>query len=318
MPVDVPDPLRDKAELDAAIRAGRRAVLVVNTRSRRGRRYHDAVRDRLVADGWNLLADLGVERPHGLPDTVATGIALGPDVLIAAGGDGTVSEAARHVAHQDLALGVLPLGTTNNFARTLGIPLNLPAALDVLSHGKVADVDLGHVDGRVFTNMVSLGVSARVAEHAPHRLKRVLGRLAYPMTAAALLPGHRPFHARVTTGDGRVFEVDTHQLNIANGGFHAGNPITADASVDDRMLIVWPLGGPRRADLVSAMVRQVVLGRRRSYAERPFLTTEVVDLHTDPPQALDVDGELVGTTPARIDLAPNALRVLVRTDFPDT
>ncbi|GAA4219207.1 diacylglycerol/lipid kinase family protein [Actinocatenispora rupis] len=311
-------PMRSKSDLHQAIRTTRRAVLVVNTRARRGRRYHAAILARLRADGWNLVADLGVDRPGGLADTIAAAVDHRPDVLIAAGGDGTISEAARQLAHRDIALGLLPLGTTNNFARTLTVPLTVAGALDTLVHGVVADVDLGHVNGRVFTNMVSLGVSARVAEHAPHRLKRILGRAAYPLTAAAILPRHHPFRARLTTDDGRTVSAHTHQLNIANGGFHAGNPITADASPDDRLLTTWPLGGPRRTSLVAAIAGQVAHGRRRTQASHPFLTTDALTLHTDPPQALDIDGELHGSTPARITLSANALRVLVPVGFPDT
>ena len=68
---------------------------------------------------------------------------LQPDLLIVGGGDGSISEAARRLAYRDMALGILPLGTTNNFAGTLGLPLNLAGATDVLAAGKVADVDLG-------------------------------------------------------------------------------------------------------------------------------------------------------------------------------
>ena len=92
------------------------------------------------------------------------------------GGDGTLSEAVHQFAHRDLCLGVLPLGTTNNFARNLGLPLHLPGAMRILTEGKVADVDLGHVAGRHFANLTSLGLSVQVAEHVPHLLKRVLPR----------------------------------------------------------------------------------------------------------------------------------------------
>jgi diacylglycerol kinase (ATP) len=76
----------------------------------------------------------------------------------------------------------------SHFARSLGLPLHLPAALRILTEGKVADVDLGHIAGRHFANLTSLGLSVQVAEHVPHQLKRVLGRAAYPLTALALLP----------------------------------------------------------------------------------------------------------------------------------
>ena len=248
-----------------------------------------------------------------------------------------------------MCLGVLPLGTTNNFARSLGLPLHLPAALRILTEGKVADVDLGHVAGRHFANLTSLGLSVQVAEHVPHQLKRILGRAAYPLTALALLPRHRPFTAwlRVTTvndgtvndgsdrsdgndgndGTGRtkgsggttggVQELVTHQLNIANGSHHAGRAIARDTGLDDRQLVVYRLGDADRLRLTLATVRQAVTGPRRRLAHTPFLTARQVWLDTDPPLQLDVDGEIRGRTPAQIILEANALRVLVPADFPD-
>ena len=168
--------------------------------------------------------------------SLAAAIDLQPDLLIVGGGDGSISEAARRLAYRDMALGILPLGTTNNFARTLGIPLNVAGAIGILAAGRVADVDLGRPGDTIFANLVSAGLSAQVAAHVPHQLKRLLGRAAYPLTALAGLPRHRPFHARITAGD-RRYTLDTHQLNIANGRFQAGRPITADASADDRLLI---------------------------------------------------------------------------------
>ena len=198
-----------------------------------------------------------------------------------------------------MCLGVLPLGTTNNFARSLGLPLHLPAALRILTEGKVADVDLGHVAGRHFANLTSLGLSVQVAEHVPHQLKRILGRAAYPLTALALLPRHRPFTAwlRVTavndgtdggtdgTGGttGGVHELVTHQLNIANGSHHAGRAIARDTGLDDRQLVVYRLGDADRLRLTLATVRQAVTGPRRSLADTPFLTARQVWLDTDPP-----------------------------------
>ena len=232
-------PMRSKDGLSAAIRQRRRAALVVNTRSRRGRRLYLAVITRLRAAGFDLLGSFPVRRPGELGVSLTAAMNLRPDLLIVGGGDGSISEAARRLACLDMALGVLPLGTTNNFARTLGIPLNLAEATDVLVAGKVADVDLGRAGGVFFANLVSVGLSAYVAANVPHQLKRLAGRAAYPVTALAGLPRHRPFHARITVGD-QNYTLDTHQLNIANGSFHAGRPITGDASADDRLLLVYP------------------------------------------------------------------------------
>jgi YegS/Rv2252/BmrU family lipid kinase len=319
MPGSAPDRprMRSKSGLTAAIRQRRRAALVVNTRSRRGRRLYPAVVARLHAAGFNLLGSFPVDRPGRLAASLAAAIDLRPDLLIVGGGDGTISEAARRLAYRDTALGVLPLGTTNNFARTLGIPLSPAGAIGVLAAGKVADVDLGKAGDAIFANLVSIGISAQVAATVPHQLKRLIGRAAYPLTALAALPGHRPFHASITAGD-RSWTLDTHQLNIANGSFHAGRPITGDASADDRLLLVYRLGGPRRAALAGATLRHAVLGARRSLTEPAFLAVSELWLHTDPPLPLDVDGEIRGHTPARITLAPEALRVMVAPGFPDT
>jgi YegS/Rv2252/BmrU family lipid kinase len=236
---------------------------------------------------------------------------------VVGGGDGTLSEASHQLAHRDVCLGVLPLGTTNNFARSLGLPLSLPEALRTLTEGKVADVDLGHAAGRHFANLTSLGMSVLVAEHVPHGLKRLLGRAAYPLTALALLPRHQPFHARLSV-DSKLHELATHQLNIANGSFHAGRAIAADAGVDDRLLVVYRLGDANRLRLTAATVRQAVLGPYRPLARTPFLTTDRLWLETDPPLDLDIDGEIRGRTPVEIRLEANALRVMVSPTFTDT
>ena len=309
--------LRGKAEHLAAIRGRRRTVLVVNTRSRRGLRLYRAACGLLEAAGFDLLGLFPVDRPEELEASLAAAAGLGPDLLVAGGGDGTLSLASRYLAFRDIALGVLPLGTTNNFARTLGVPLDAEGAVGLLRSGKVADVDLGEANGTLFANLVSVGLSGQVAATVPHRLKRLLGSAAYPLAALAAMPGHRPFRAVITAGDERR-ALTTHQLMVANGSFHAGRPITADASADDRLLLAYSLGGASRAGLAGATVRHALAGGRRSYAEPAFLVTRDLYLRTDPPLPLVVDGEVHGRTPARVTLAPNALRVMVAPGFPDT
>ena len=309
--------LRSKSEHLAAIRRRRRAALVVNTRSRQGLRLYRAAIGLLEAAGFDLLGLFPAGRAGELEAGLAAAVGLGPDLLIAGGGDGTLSLAARHLVFRDIALGVLPLGTTNNFARTLGIPLGVAGAVSLLASGKVADVDLGEANGTFFVNLVSVGLSGQVAATVPHGLKRLLGSTAYPLAALARLPGHRPFQAVITAGDEQR-TLTTHQLNIANGSFHAGRPITADASADDRLLLAYSLGSASRSGLIGATVRHALAGARRSHAEPAFLVTGDLHLRTDPPLPLVIDGEVHGRTPARIALAPNALRVMVAPGFPDT
>jgi diacylglycerol kinase (ATP) len=309
--------LRSKAALTAAIRGGGRTVLVVNVRSRKGRRHYRGLPSRLAAAGVPVGATLPVEDPARLHHILGEALALDPDLLIFGGGDGSLTAAATTLAHRDTALGVLPLGTTNNFARSLGLPLHLPAAVATLASGKVADVDLASAGRHVFANMASIGLSVDVARAAPARLKRVLGRGAYTLTALRHLPSHASFRATLTM-DGAQRELWTHQLNVANGAYHAGRRIALGASIDDRELIVYRLGDASRLRLTSQTLDQVLFGPRRQLTAGQYLTTRELLVTTDPPLPLDLDGEVRGTTPVRISVLPQALRVLVPPTFVDT
>ncbi|MBO2453782.1 diacylglycerol kinase [Actinomadura barringtoniae] len=327
--------MRTKPELETAIRQGGDAVLIVNARSRRGRRKFGEARRLLDEAGLAFAQVIPVTDPTRLPEIFTEALAAKPDLIVVGGGDGTVATAVSHLAHRDVALGVLPLGTTNNFARSLELPQDLAGAVAVLRDGKVADVDVGwftttdaegpgaeddEAEGderHIFANMVSLGLSVQVAGKVPHGLKRIVGRAAYALTAARLLPRHEAFKATIRIGDD-VSEVRTHQLNVANGAHHSGQRIARDASPDDRLLAVYRLGDERRLRLASATARHVLTGQWRSLSEGAFVTTDHVDIETDPPMGVDVDGEIRGRTPVRIRLLGNALRVIVPQSFTDT
>ncbi|GGM31172.1 MULTISPECIES: diacylglycerol/lipid kinase family protein [Micromonospora] len=308
--------MRTKQELSATIRRDRRAALVINAHSRRGRRLYEQAHSRLVAAGFDLLGTYPVEKPGELERSLTEAVGLGPDLLVAGGGDGTLSAAARMLAHRDMALGLLPLGTTNNFARTVGVPLDLDGAVGVLSDGKVIDVDLGMAGEMPFANHVGIGLSADIMRATPPRLKRASGRLAYPLTALALLARHRPLRVTVEAA-GAEHEFVTHQLYVANGGFQAGRPITADADADDRLLVAYPVGGPTRGGLLRESARNATTGHRRTLGEDPFLAVDELWVRTDRPARVEVDGELCGQTPIRLGLAANALRVMAAADSPD-
>ncbi|QLQ36035.1 diacylglycerol/lipid kinase family protein [Micromonospora robiginosa] len=308
--------MRTKQELSAAIRERRRAALVVNAHSRRGRRLYDTVHARLRAAGFTLLGAYPADRPGDLDRALAEAVGLGPDLLVVGGGDGTIGAAARLLAHRDVALGLLPLGTTNNFARTVDVPLDLDAAVAVLTDGKVIDVDLGLIGDTRFTNHVGIGLSADIMLAAPPRLKRAVGRLAYPLTALGLLARHRPLRVTVRA-EGREHAFTTHQVYVANGGFHAGRPITADANADDRLLVAYPVGGASRRGLLRETARNAAAGRRRTLGDEPFLAVRQLWLETDRPARIEVDGEPYGQTPVRVGLDPNALRLMAPAHSPD-
>ncbi|WP_204078089.1 diacylglycerol/lipid kinase family protein [Planotetraspora phitsanulokensis] len=308
--------MRSKADHTAAIQEHRRAALVVNTRSRRGRHHYAEVLRLVEAANFRLTGVHPITDPSRLRDIVERALSAGPDLLIAGGGDGTLSSTIKHVAGKDVALGALPLGTTNNFARSLGLPLDLQGAVRVLTEGKVADIDLGLCGDRPFANLASFGVSVEVAGTVRPWLKRLLGRSAYPLTAMTILPGHQPFRAYITA-DGRRHELLTHQLNIANGRFHGGWQIARDAGIDNRTLVAYQLGSGKRLRLIGETLVRATTGRWRSLAGGPFVTGREILVETDPPMAADIDGEVRLRTPLVIKTIPNGVRVMVPQDFVD-
>ncbi|MBP2705776.1 diacylglycerol kinase [Microbispora sp. RL4-1S] len=308
--------MRNKADHTAAIRGERRAAVVVNTKSRRGRRSYAEVLRLMRAHDFRLTGVHPVTEPARLREVVSRALADGPDLLVVGGGDGTLSSSVKYVAGLDVALGVLPLGTTNNFARSLGLPLDLAGAIGVFREGKVADIDLGMCGDRPFANLASFGVSVEVAGTVRPWVKRLLGRAAYPLTAITVLPGHRPFRAYITV-DGRRHELLTHQLNIANGRFHGGWQIARDVSIDNRQLVAYQLGSGKRLRLLGETLVRATTGRWRSLAGGPFVTGQEMVLETDPPLAADIDGEVRLRTPLVLKTIPNGVRVMVPQSFVD-
>jgi diacylglycerol kinase (ATP) len=305
-----------KQETQEWIRRTRELVLLVNVRSRRGAAMHGAVRRMLEHRGYtvtaeHLVADPGAQLPVLLPRILATR----PALLVVGSGDGTIASVVDHLAHTGTVLGYLPLGTTNNFGRSLGLPLRLDAAVDVVTGGKVADIDLGQVNGDYFANLVSIGVSAEVAGRTPHQFKRRVGRFAYAATGAGTLLTHRPFTATVTSG-GTTWQIRTHQLNIANGRMHAGTAIAHDASLDDRLLIAYALGGSSRLSTVGAAVHQALTPWQPT-SRKGYLTGTEFYVETDVPMPVDVDGEVSGVTPIRVHVTAQALRIMVPQAFVD-
>ncbi len=297
-------------EVRERVERAREVVLLVNVRSRRGAALHGTVRRLLEQRGLTVTAEHLVTDPAAqLPVLLPAILAARPPLLVVGSGDGTVASVVDHLAHTDTVLGYLPMGTTNNFGRSLRLPLRLPAAVGVVADGAVAEVDLGRVDGDHFANLVSIGVSVAVAGRTPHLLKRYAGRAAYAVTAAGALATHRPFVAQVSSGT-TTWQVRTHQLNVANGRVHAGSTIASDASLDDRLLVAYPLGAGSRVSTVAAVARQA-LTPGQPIERKGLLTGTEFTVTTDRPMAVDVDGEVSGSTPIRVEVTGRALRVMV-------
>ncbi|MGZ8272411.1 MAG: diacylglycerol/lipid kinase family protein [Burkholderiaceae bacterium] len=301
-----------KRALEAAIGAERRAVLVVNTRSRRSHRLYRDARRLLLERGMVLDADHAVREPARVLEIVRDAVAHGHRLIIVAGGDGTISSVVGMFAYRDSVLAILPLGTANSFARAVGIPLALEGAVDVATSGKVADVDLGCINDNYFANAAAIGLPASIARHMPAGIKRWFGRVGYLFVAIARLGRHRPFHCSIAR-DGETVSFDALEVRIANGEYQGGVRVADEASVESHDLVIQSIRGSSATAIARFWLR-AVLGLKNETADVEVIRARDFTLKTSPPQDVSIDGEPVTRTPIHARVARQALLLRVARD----
>jgi diacylglycerol kinase (ATP) len=293
-----------------------RAALIVNTRSRSGERTFFEALDRLEELGVQLGATYAIRDPVRLPETVREVLQEGSGygLLILGGGDGSVSSVVDFLAHHSVVLGLLPLGTANDFARTLGIPSDIEKACETIAGGTVVDVDLGLAGDNFYVNVASVGLSVGVTQALSPGLKRRIGALAYPTAAIRAFLSHESFAARLTFPDGDHEPVEYErllQVAVGNGRFYGGGMVVApDSGIDDRSLDIYAIELGRHRDLIGA-ARYLKSGDFIRNDSVGHYRTERVRLETEPEQPVNIDGEVVTRTPQDFSVVHNALKVLV-------
>lgn len=292
---------------------GAGAALVVNAEARSGAEAFEQARHVLEGAGIALGMCVALTDPRQLGETVHAALDAGHSPIIIGGGDGSISAAADVLARHRAVLGILPLGTANDFAHTLGIPCDLEAACAVIAHGEVVEVDLGCVGEVHYLNQASMGLVGKVTEVLPHWLKRLSGPLAYPISTAVAFTRFEPFDAvlRFPAGEHRPVRLRRLlQLGVGNGHYYGGGAVIApEACPDDGLLDIYAirLGRWRALLSVAAALRTGEYVRRRGV--RYFRAT-AVEVETDRPLKVIADGEPEMETPCRYSIAPAALRVL--------
>ncbi len=283
--------------------------LIINSKSRNGRRALPEVLASCERTGLQISRLHKITNPSTLPAVLRGIRRRSPTILITASGDGTVSDVVDYLAGTDIKLGFIPLGTTNNFARSLGLPLGVAAAVDVIAQGKTRRIALGQVGKDYFANVAGIGISAAVAGSVTARRKQRYGRLAYLITALAVLAYHKPFYVRLTDKDGELeAHFETHQIVVANGSYHAGSEIAVDADLQKPQLVVFKLGGPSRISLVWHML-QFYLSRGRKTTHASYFLGRNIHIDADTRQSIELDGEVKTATPAAITVEPAAVEV---------
>ena len=283
-----------------AINLASPAALIVNVRSRRGLQQATQARRLLKAAGVALTACYGVRNPARLPAIVHTAVASGCRIIILGGGDGSVNAVVDQLAKQHLVLGLLPLGTANDFARGLGVPDDLEEACATIAQGNVATVDLGLAGENHYVNVVTMGLGAEVVKCLSAHLKRLLGPLAYPVATAIALRRYHPFAATLHFPDGDYPDVSYGrllQIAVGNGRFYGGGAVVAPAAqVDDGMLDVYAIELRSWHTLVG-VAWSLKSGQHVRRDDVPYWRTRRVQIASSPSLPVNMDGELVESDP---------------------
>ncbi|MBA4495539.1 diacylglycerol kinase [Paenactinomyces guangxiensis] len=235
----------------------------------------------------------------------------GFDAVIAAGGDGTIHEVVNGLASHPHPpkLGILPGGTTNDFARALKLPRDLCKACNIIAAGKTSTIDIGKIGSRYFINVAAAGRITEVTYEAPSRLKTMMGPLAYYAKAIEKLGSlHKPFPIQIKTPRGQ-WESDILLLIIANsvsvGGFEKLAP---SASLSDGLLDVLIIPKTNIPDLLQ-LAALAYKGEHIYDSRIIYFQTEQLDVDTSEPLKLNLDGEWGGKLAGRFELLPQHLEI---------
>jgi diacylglycerol kinase (ATP) len=293
-----------------AERAARELVVIVNRHSRRTDSAIEHAREAFAASGLRIAA-LHVEDDEvGCRRRLKRAVKDGAPEIVVGGGDGTMTHAVDLLAHRDSVLGLLPLGTGNSFAQSLGIPVDdMDAAIAVIARGHVERVDLGVVNGTHFANFATIGLSSEIANATPRLLKKFTGAMAYALAGIRPMLTHRAFRARIRWKGGRL-DVRTQDIIVANGRFFGNTPIAPDATIIDGRLHLFTADG---ASALSALRTYIALGRglQARLPDAHVVTAREFTIRARRRQPIAIDGSLLERTPARFAVARRALRVFV-------
>lgn len=288
----------------------RRALLVINPKARQGRTDIAPAIHRLEAAGLTVVQETFRTPGEASEDIVRRNDDM--DLVIVCGGDGTINAAARGIMTVRKPMGILPLGTANDLARTLGIPVDPVAAADVIAAGLTRRIDVGEVNGHPFFNVASIGLSAELARSLTPDVKRRWGRFGYAVAAFWALAAARPFTATIRSATGSEATVRTMQIAIGNGvHYGGGNVVDAAAAIDDGHLDLYSLevGSVWKLAFMLPAFRN---GRHGAWKEVRTERCTAFDIETRRRRPVNTDGELVTFTPAHVRVIPDAIEVFAR------
>lgn len=291
----------------------KRATIVCRLSSRHGLAYYQRLQEELPRRGVTIVEAHMVRRRKALKRRIRQAVKSGADLIVVIGGDGTQTAAVAELAHTRSVLAVIPAGTGNSFAFSLGIKDDIESAIDTIANGKEIRVDVGIVNGTYFANFASIGVIAEAANRTPRGLKRVIGPIAYGVAALGTFFEDKPFEMRVKWKKNDL-KIVTHQAIVASGRYFGWQPLTPHANLRSGDLAFFAAAGGSIADVLKTNAA-LLRGDHTDLEHAHYFAAPKITVTTKPKQALNIDGHALGKTPAKFRIAPRALRVMVPADF---
>lgn len=239
----------------------------------------------------------------------------GVELIIASGGDGTLSATAEAVVQTQIPLGIISRGTANAFASALGIPNTIEAACQTILDGTQKVIDAAMCNGKPMVLLAGIGFEAELVKKADRETKNRFGMLAYLLAGLQELREFDTFEVKIETDD-RVITLDAAAVTIANAAPPTSILAQGPAGIiyDDGLLDLTVVAPQTRTGVITAsyhLLQTALQGEASDRDDIGYLRAKHLKISTVPPQKVVVDGEMVGETPVDIECIPGALTIMV-------
>ncbi len=291
------------------------AVIIAGLESRHGAEDFERAKAMLTERGVNIIEAHPEPRKKAVVKRVKQAVKSGHKLICVVGGDGAQTAVCGLFAHKDAVLAVIPAGTGNSFAMSLGIN-DFEGAIDAVVNGKVAKVDLGKAGDIYFANFATVGLTSEIGEETPKGLKRIIGPIAYGVAGIGPMITHKPFRSRVSW-KGNKLDLETHQMIIVSGRFYGHQPIAPHATLTDGKLSFFSTSGISHLELVRTYL-SLIRGDQLRLPDAHSFAAKKITIKAKPRQLVAVDGSALCKTPITFSIDHRALRVMVPQDFPES
>lgn len=283
----------------------KRVLLIINSKARNGAAQATEAKEELTKRGFSVNAP---DTSNGDYTEIISKHKDDADIIVAGGGDGTIRLCLEGALRAKKPFGILPLGTANNLARNIGIPLTLKEAVDVIEKGTLVPIDVAYVNDVPFFNVAGLGLSVKINKELPGKLKKRFGIFAYVILAFRFLNHMRPFSAEITV-DNETHKVRTMQITVCNGRHYGAGLVIADqATINDSRLDLLSTEVKGWSQAIRA-IPALISGKNHDKPGLRKLTAKKITIKTKRRMDLDTDGDITASTPAVFRIEPEKIRI---------